>query len=165
MVSHARFVRTPSVGRSADRDLVRDAGGPGGDGIGGAIVASDECVALSARLTPLPSEYLFQAVPFSYCSWVFRFSKEVKKNIGHHNLMSAELVPLADSRDLHGDNEEEANKDRGLILRPLQRWGLAPSPLNTIIPPPRTQIPRIWVDQLFWYFTQPTPQSPCARNS
>jgi hypothetical protein len=60
VVSCAWFERAPYCVRSADRDLVRTAGG---DDIGGAIEANDECVVSRiARLTLLPSEFPFRGV-------------------------------------------------------------------------------------------------------
>ena len=63
--------------------------------------------------------------------------------------MSATLVQLTDSRNLHGDNEEEA-KEWGLFYVIPKDGGSPTSPLNTTTSPPHTQIPRIWVDQLLW---------------
>ena len=105
MVSCARFERAPCFGRSADRDRVRAAGG---DDIGGAIEASDDCVdSRFARLTSLPFEFPSRGVwrtdrSVGVSMW-FRCEEEL---IGQYNLMLAELVPLTDSRVRHDQDDE-----------------------------------------------------------
>ena len=76
---------------------------------------------------------------------VVRFSLVVRKNGRHHNLMSATLVQLTDSRNLHGDDEEEDEEEcleypYSRLVGSPQELGLG-RPKYHNITPPRTDTP------------------------